>query len=109
MQNVHFRRAIAMAFDRASYNAQSVGEDLKLNSLTNSYTPGKFVALEEDVTVEINGKSKTYPAGTYYGQIMQDQIDADGVKITVWDPTADGGVGSSTGFDGWYNVQNAQK
>ena len=38
---------------------------------------------------------------------MQDQIDADGVKIKVWDPTAEGGIGSSDGFDGWYNVANA--
>ncbi|MGN1399610.1 MAG: ABC transporter substrate-binding protein [Erysipelotrichaceae bacterium] len=109
MQNVHFRRALAMAFDRASYNAQSVGEDLKYASLINSYTPGTFVALEETVTIEINGKSTTYEAGTYYGKIMQDQLDADGVKITVWDPTADSGVGSSSGFDGWYSVKNAQE
>ena len=39
---------------------------------------------------------------------MQDQIDADGVKIKVWDPTAEAGAGSSAGFDGWYNVDNAK-
>ena len=38
---------------------------------------------------------------------MQDQIDADGVAIKVWDKDANGGVGSSDGFDGWYNVDNA--
>ena len=31
MANVHFRRAISYAVDRGSYNAQSVGEDLKLS------------------------------------------------------------------------------
>ena len=107
MQNVHFRRAISMAADRGAYNAMSVGEELKLASLRNSYTPGNFVSLEEEVTVEINGEAKTYPAGTWYGQIMQDQIDADGVKIVVWDPTAEEGVGSSDAFDGWYNPANA--
>ena len=107
MQNVHFRRAIASAVDKASVNAQSVGEALKYNSIRNSYTPGTFVFLEEDVTVDINGTATTFPAGTYYGEIVQAQIDADGVKITVWDPTADDGVGSSDGFDGWYNVDNA--
>jgi ABC-type oligopeptide transport system substrate-binding subunit len=108
MYNVHFRRALAMALDRGAHNAQSVGEDLKYASVINSYTPGNFVSLPEEVTVKINGVDKTYAAGTYYGQIMQDQIDADGIKIKVWDPTADGGAGSSDGFDGWYNVENAK-
>jgi ABC-type oligopeptide transport system substrate-binding subunit len=107
MRNVHFRRAISFATDRATYNAQTNGEELKLNSLRNCYTPGNFVALAEEVTVQINGTNKTYPAGTYYGKIMQDQLDADGVKIKVWDPQADDGNGSSDGFDGWYNVANA--
>ncbi len=106
--NVHFRRAISMALDRATWNAQSVGEELALVSLRNSYTPGTFVSLSEEVTVQINGVDKTYPAGTQYGQIMQDQIDADGVALKVWDPTADSGIGSSDGFDGWYNVDAAK-
>lgn len=108
LKNPSFRRAISFAIDRGAYNAQSVGEELKLVSLRNSYTPANFVALEEEVTVEINGEAKTYPAGTYYGAIMQDQIDADGVPMIVWDPTANDGVGSGDGFDGWYNVENAQ-
>ena len=107
LRNVHFRRALAFAIDRGAYNAQSVGEDLKNASLINSYTPGNFVALEEDVTVSINGKDTTFKAGTYYGAIMQAQIDADGVKIKVWDPNGDDGIGASSGFDGWYNVNNA--
>ena len=107
MQNVHFRRALAMGLDRGAYLAQQVGDDLKYASMRNSYTPGNFVTLEEEVTVDINGTEKTYPAGTYYGQIVRDQIDADGVKITVWDPTANEGAGSSDGYDGWYNADNS--
>ena len=103
MNNVHFRRALSMAVDRASYNAQGVGEELKLNSLRNTYTPGNFVVLTEEVTVDINGKATTYPTGTFYGKIMQDQIDADGVKIKVWDEAN----ATSDGFDGWYNPANA--
>lgn len=103
MNNIHFRRAFCFSVDRAAYNAQSVGEDLKLNSLRNSYVPGNFVTLIEDVTVEINGSSKTYPAGTFYGQIMQDQIDADGFPVKVWDAQELTG----DGFDGWYNPSNA--
>ena len=109
LSNVHFRRAIAMALDRTSYNAQTVGADLASVSLINSYTPGNFVSLKEDVTVSINGKDTTFKKGTYYGEIMQAQIDADQVKIKVWDPTADGGAGSSAGFDGWYNAKNAME
>ena len=107
MLNQHFRLAVAMGADRATYNAMVVGETLKLTSLRNSYTPGNFVVLEEEATVEINGTAVTYPAGTNFGQIVQDQLDADGIKITVWDPTAEAGAGSSDGFDGWYSPENA--
>ena len=107
MRNVHFRRAICMGMDRAAYNAQVVGDELKFTSVINSYTPGTFVKLEEDVTVAINGEDKTFKAGTFYGEIMQAQVDADGVKLKVWDPNGDGGIGSSSCFDGWYNVDNA--
>ena len=103
MLNVHFRRAIGMGLDIATYNGQVVGEELKLNSVRNSYTPGNFVALEEDVTVEINGESKTFAKGTCYGEIMQAQIDADGVKIKVWDAENQ----TSDGFAGWHNPANA--
>ena len=101
MLNQNFRLALATSIDRGAYNAQSVGEDLKLTSLINSYTPGNFVFLEEEVTVSINGTDKTYPIGTQYGQIVQDQLDADGIKLTVWNGT------SSSGFDGWYSKENA--
>ncbi len=109
MQNQNFRLALTTSLDRASYNATTVGEELKLTSLVNSYTPGNFVKLDEEVTVKMNGKDKTYAAGTYYGQIMQDQLDADGIKVTVWDPTLDGGIGASSGFDGWYNVDYSRE
>ena len=105
--NVHFRRAIMFALDRATYNAQTVGEDLKYASLVNTYTPGNFVSLEEDTTVDINGTATTFPAGTYYGAIVQAQIDADGLTIQGRDPEAEGGIGSSTQFDGWYNPDEA--
>ncbi len=101
MLNQHFRLALAMSIDRGTYNAQSVGEELKYNSLVNSYTPGNYVNLPSAVTVEINGVEKTYNAGTMYGQIVQDQLDADGIALKVWNGTA------STGFDGWYSKENA--
>ncbi|MGN0370075.1 MAG: ABC transporter substrate-binding protein [Butyrivibrio sp.] len=107
VNNVHFRLAIAYGVDRAAYNAQYVGEELKYNSLRNSYTPAKFVSLFEDVTVDINGESVTFPEGTYYGEIMQAQLDADGMPIKVWNEEADNGNGSGDGYDGWYSPENA--
>ena len=98
MLNQNFRLALATSMDRATYNEQSVGTELKLTNLCNSYTPGTFVSLDEDTTVSINGVDKTYAKGTFYGQIVQDQLDADGIKLTVWNGQ------SSSGFDGWYNV-----
>ena len=103
LQNQHFRLALAYSIDRASYNAQSLGEDLKYVCLRNSYVPGDFVALEEDVTVSINGTETTFPAGTYYGEIVQAQVDADGYPFQIWDAENH----TSDGFDGWYNVENA--
>lgn len=108
MVNQHFRLALGMAFDKGSYNAQIVGEELKYNRLRNSYVPGTFQYLAEDVTVDINGTATTFPGGTSYGEILQAQLDADGVPAKVWDPQGDGGAGSGDGFDGWYNVDNAK-
>ena len=97
MLNNNFRLALATAIDRGTYNEQSVGADLKYNALINSYTPGDFVNLPEDTTVDINGTATTFPAGTMYGAILQAQLDADGCSIKAWDGA------SSAGYDGWYN------
>ncbi len=108
MNDQHFRLALAYGLDRAAYNAVSVGEDLKYAALKNSYVTGTFAQLSNDVTVDINGTATDFAAGTYYGAILQAQLDADGYPIKVWDPAADDGVGSGDGFDGWYNVDNAK-
>ncbi len=103
LNNVHFRRALLTSMDRGAYMACIVGEELKYNRIRNSYTPGTFVALENEVTIDINGTATTFPAGTAYGKIMQAQLDADGMPIKVWDEkTAQG-----DGFDGWYNPEYA--
>jgi len=103
LKNVHFRHAVHYSIDRASANAQRVGENLKYNNLINAYVPGDFVTLEHDVTVDINGTATTFPAGTNYGVIRQAQLEADGSHIKAFD--AETGVG--TGFDGWYNPEVA--
>lgn len=109
MMNRHFRNALTHSFDRAAVSALSVGETLKYNSMVNAYVPGNFVKLEEDVTVAINGADTTFAAGTNYGVIVQAQLDADGSSIKAYDPAMDDGLGSSAGFDGWYNPAEAIK
>ncbi len=108
VQNVHFRRALCYSVDRGEYQAQAAGEELKYNALRNTFVPGNFVQLTEDITIDINGTATAFSAGTNYGVIVQAQLDADGIPIKVYDPEADGGLGSGDGFDGWYNPENAK-
>ncbi len=108
VSNRDFRMALARGWDQAAYHAQYVGEDMKEVSLRNTYTPGDFVKLAKDVTIKINGTDTTFAAGTYYGEIVQAQLTADGETMKVWDPTLEGGAGSSDGFDGWYNLEEAR-
>ena len=103
MLNQNFRLALATSIDRGAYVEQRVGAELKYNSMINTYTPGTFVSLDEETTVSINGTDKTYAKGTFYGQIVQDQLEADGIKLTVWNGQ------SSAGFDGWYNADVAKE
>ncbi len=105
INNKNFRLALTFAFDRGEYQGQQYGEDLKYNSMRNTFVCGTFVSLEEEVTLDIG----TFPAGTHYGEIVQAQLDADGFPIKVWDPDADDGIGSSDGFDGWYNAAAAKE
>ena len=105
---IFIRLGLEFAIDRSKYYAVSKGEELALKSAVNSYTPGNFFKTAQAVTVKINGADKTFPAGTYYGAIMQAQIDADKLPMKVWDPEADGGLGSSGGYDGWFNAKNAR-
>ena len=105
MNNTNFRLALTLSADRSSYRAQSNGDELKLAGMRNSFVPGNFVALEEDVTIDLG----TFPAGTWYGEILQAQLDADGFPVKVWDPEGEEGAGSGDNFDGWYNVPAAKE
>lgn len=99
MLNNNFRMALVTAVDRGAWNEQGVGAELRLNAVINSYTPGTFVNLPTETTVEINGVETTFPAGTMYGEIVQAQLDADGFSIVAWNGS------TSAGYDGWYNVE----
>jgi len=109
--NANFRKALSRAIDRGQYNAITSGDDLKFTNLQNMYTPGTFVSLSKAVTIKINGVDKTFKAGTFYGEIAQAQMNADlGADAPmIWNPQADGGIGASGGYDGWYNPTVAVK
>ncbi len=102
-QNQHFRLAVAMSVDRATYVSVTQGENLKYACVRNTLTPGTFAMLDEEVTISVNGTELSFPEGTYYGAIVQAVIDLDGFEMTVWDES----TLSSDGFDGWYNPENA--
>jgi len=110
LKNSNFRMALARAIDKKTYMAQVTGDATAEYSLGNMYTPGSYVQLGKDVTIEINGTATKFAKGTYYGAIVQAQLNADmgEYAMKVWDPTKEGGLGSSSGFDGWYSVDAAK-
>ena len=103
LQNVHFRRALVHSIDRATYLSISLGDDLKYVNIRNALTPGDFAMLKNDVTVPVNGKDTTFPAGTWYGAIVQAQLDADEFPVKVWDAENE----TTDGWDAWYNPELA--
>ena len=105
LQNKHFRLAIGHAIDRGAYVSQNVGEDLSMMSVRNSITPGTYVSLEEDVTIDINGTATTFPKGTWYGAIVQAQLDADNFGLQIWDAENL----TNDGWDAWYNPAKAME
>ena len=94
MNNVHFRKALIHGWDRATWNAVAIGEELKNNDLRNMYTLPSLVALEEDVTFE----GEDFAQGTSYGDLVQHFADKLGLKVNVAD-----------GQDGWFNAEEAKK
>lgn len=90
--NKNFRKAMQFAFDKETQNAISRGE-LALTNLRNMYCHPEFVKLENDTT---DADGHTFPAGTYYGEMVQYYCDQLGAGINVAD-----------GVNGWYNPDAA--
>lgn len=94
MQNKNFRQAMLFAFDRATWNGVTRGEDLKATNLRNMYTHPEFVSLSNDVTVD----GKEWKAGTFYGEMVQYYLEQLGSHIKVADQQ-----------DGWFNADLAKE
>ncbi len=93
MMNRNFRKALTKGFDRATWNAVSRGEDLKTTNMRNMYTHPEFVQLSADTTA---ADGHVFPAGTFYGDMVQYFSDKLGNNIIVKD-----------GVDGWYDPEGA--
>lgn len=104
MNNQNFRLALTFALDRGAWNSVRYGEELKFSNLLNTIVPGDFSILQGDATIDINGNSHTFPAGTNYGEIVQAALTEFGINAKVWDEE----LASSSGFDGWFNVDEAK-
>ncbi len=92
LQNKDFRKALMFAFDKKTQNAVSRGELAEAN-MRNMYCSPAFVSLSEDTT---DADGHTFPAGTFYGDMVQYYCDQMGVGIKVADSV-----------DGWYNPDKA--
>ena len=93
LQNKAFRQALQFAFDKGTYNAASRGEELKNTNLRNMLCAPDFVSLERGVTLD----GKTFPAGTFYGEMVQYFLEQLGSPIRVDDQ-----------INGWYNPEAAR-
>jgi len=94
MLNQNFRLALQYAFDKETFNAVRRGNDLALTCLRNMYTHPEFVKLENDCT---DADGHTFPAGTFYGEMVQYYVEQLGMPIDVHD-----------GVNGWYRPDAAK-
>ncbi len=95
LRNKNFRKALQYSFDKAKYNAVSRGDDLATTNLRNMYTHPEFVTLSEDTT---DADGHTFPAGTFYGELVQYYCDQLGTGIDV-----------SDGVNGWFQPDVAKE
>lgn len=95
MLNQDFRKALLYAFDKKTWNAVQRGEDLALTNVRNMYTHPQFVQLENDTT---DADGHTFPAGTFYGDMVQYYCDKMGIGIKVAD-----------GENGWFLPDKAKE
>ncbi|CAM3585083.1 peptide ABC transporter substrate-binding protein [Erysipelothrix sp. HDW6B] len=77
IQNRSFRQAIGHAFDRGSYNAQSVGDDLKSVALRNTLIPPTFVTVPgHDYGQLVTAEMQALDAELYKDFKIEDGHDA---------------------------------
>ena len=99
--NKNFRKAIAYAWDRTTWNGVTRGAELAKTNLRNMYVHPEFVRLEGEVVAAADATNKffahTFAAGTAYGEMVQQYLEDLGSHIQVADKE-----------DGWYNLDVAK-
>ena len=103
MLNVHFRRAIGMGLDIATTTDRLSAKSSSSTPYVTPTPPGNFVALEEDEPSKSTANPRPLQRAPTTVRSCRLGIDADGVKIKVWDAENQ----TSDGFAGWHNPANA--
>jgi ABC-type oligopeptide transport system substrate-binding subunit len=102
LMNKNFRKAFTSAWDKATVNAVTRGEDLKETNLRNMYTHPEFVSLSADTT---DAEGKTFAAGTFYGEMVQYYLS----KLEAEEGIAeDQMIQVADACNGWYYPEKAQ-
>ena len=102
LMNKNFRKAFTSAWDKATVNAVTRGEDLKLTNLRNMYTHPEFVSLSA-ATTDADGHE--FAAGTFYGEMVQYYLN----KLEAEEGIAeDAMIQVADAVNGWYNVEKAK-
>lgn len=86
IHNKKFRQAIMFAFDRASYMAQSHGDEFKNEPLRNILVPPTFVKVD----------------GASFGEAVAKELEAINPELYA-------GIDLSDGQDPWFNPEKAKK
>jgi ABC-type oligopeptide transport system substrate-binding subunit len=94
--NKSFRKAVQFAWDRAAFNAQQKGEDLKNSGLRSTLVAPEFVFISDEYT---DDTGRNYEAGTIYGDLVE-------AELKRLDPKFDGNLKDNN--DGLYNPERAR-
>ena len=102
LMNKNFRKAFTSAWDKATVNAVTRGEDLKETNLRNMYTHPEFVSLSADTT---DAEGKTFAAGTFYGEMVQYYLSKLEAEAGI---AEDQMIKVADACNGWYYPEKAQ-
>lgn len=94
--NKSFRKAVQFAWDRAAFNAQQKGEDLKNSGLRSTLVAPEFVFISDEYT---DDTGRNYEVGTIYGDLVE-------AELKRLDPKFDGNLKDNN--DGLYNPERAR-
>ncbi len=102
LMNKNFRKAFTAAWDKATVNAISRGEDLKEANLRNMYTHPEFVSLEGAIA---DADGHEFAAGTFYGEMVQYYLSKLEAEAGI---PEDQMIKVADACNGWFNADKAR-